>query len=336
VEDLLSGTAFNQLRAFVVVGELLSFTRAAAALGMSPSALSQAIRALEASVGAQLLHRTTRRVALTEAGATLLGRARPAVSELNAAIDQLHRYGTRPAGAIRVHAFRSAAVRFLEPMVPAFLRAYPDVVLDITVDDAVVDIVGGGFDASLRIGEVIERDLIAVRLDADMRQIAVAAPSYLEAHAKPKHPRELTAHRCVRWRWPGQITPYAWEFYEHGRWFEVAVDGPLIVNDKELSLRAAIAGVGIAFVVESAAADAIAKGQLVPLLEKFSAPFPGMFLCYPQQRQMSPALRAFIDAVRAPARRRSNRSVPQAARPRARRPRARPARGHGHRRHLRR
>ena len=298
MEDLLGGTAFNQLRAFVVVGELLSFTRAAAALGVSASALSQAIRGLEAHVGAQLLHRTTRRVALTEAGATLLGRARPAVSELTAAVDHLHRHGATPAGTVRVHAFRSAAARFLDPIVPAFLRTYPDVVLDITLDDAVVDIVGGGFDVSLRIGEVIERDMTALRLAPDMRQIAVAAPSYLKAHGKPNHPRELTQHRCVRWRWPGQVTPYAWEFYDDGRWFEVTVDGPLIVNDKEMNLRATLAGVGIGFVIDNVAADPIAKGQLVPLLEKFSGAFPGMFLCYPQQRQMSSALRAFIDAVR--------------------------------------
>jgi DNA-binding transcriptional LysR family regulator len=301
VEDLLTGTAFNQLRAFVVVAERLSFTRAAAALAMSPSALSQSIRALEAALGAQLLQRTTRRVALTEAGASLLHRARPAVTELTAAVEQLHRHGARPAGTLRVHAFRSAATRFLDPIVPALLRAYPEVVLDISLDDAVVDIVGGGFDVSLRIGEVIERDMIALRLAPDMRQIAVATPAYLKAHGRPTHPRELTQHRCVRWRWPGQPTPYAWEFYEHGRWFEVTVGGPLIVNDKEMILRATLAGVGIGFLVEDVAAAAIASGQLVPVLDKFSAPFPGMFLCYPQQRQMSPALRVFIDAVRDPA-----------------------------------
>ena len=297
MDEILSGSAFNQLRAFVVVGELLSFTRAADALGTSPSALSQSIKALEESLGAQLFHRTTRRVALTEAGTTLLRRTRPAVTELTDAVDQLHRHGATAAGTVRIHAFRSAATKFLDPVVPAFTRAYPHVVLDITLDDAVVDVVAGGYDCSLRIGEVIERDMIALRLGPDMRQLAVAAPSYVKQHGKPKHPRELTKHACVRWRWPGQITPYAWEFYDDG-WFEVAVDGPLIVNDKEMNLRATLAGVGIGFLIDNVVAEPIKKGKLVPLLEAFSAPFPGIFLCYPQQRQMAPALRAFIDTVR--------------------------------------
>jgi len=300
MDSLVDSSAFSRLRAFVVVGELLSFTRAAEVLGMSPSALSQAVRALEAHVGARLLARTTRKVALTEAGTELLRRARPAVLELGDALDQSHRRGRRPAGTVRVHAFRSAARTFLDPIVPAFTRAFPDVVLDITLDDTVVDLVGGGYDCSLRIGEVIERDMVALRLGPEMRQLAVAAPKYLERHGKPKHPRELTEHACVRWRWPGQITPYAWEFFEHGRWFEVAVSGPLIVNDKEMNLRATLAGVGIGFLIDNVVAPLIDKKQLVPLLEKFSAPFPGMFLCYPQQRQMAPALRAFIDAIRAP------------------------------------
>ncbi|MFT3697665.1 MAG: LysR family transcriptional regulator [Kofleriaceae bacterium] len=298
MEDLLTGSAFNQVRAFVVVAELLSFTRAAHALDLSPSALSQAIRGLEAHVGAQLFNRTTRRVALTEAGAALLRRARPAVTELTDAIDQLHRHGPIPAGTVRVHAFRSAAMRFIEPILAPFAKAYPQVVLDLTLDDAVVDLVGGGYDVALRLGEVIERDMIAVKLGQDMRQIAVAAPSYLKQHGTPKHPRELTKHRCVRWRWPGQVMPYAWEFYEKGQWFEVAVDGPLVVNDKEMNLRATLAGVGIGFLIDSVVAEPIEKGKLVPLLEKYSAPFPGMYLCYPHQRQMAPALRAFIDAVR--------------------------------------
>lgn len=307
MEDLLTGSAFNQVRTFVVAAELLSFTRAAAALDMSPSALSQAIRALEARVGAQLFNRTTRRVALTEAGTLLLRRARPAVSELTDAIDQLHRHGATAAGTVRVHAFRSAAARFIEPILERFARTYPQVVLDLTLDDAVVDLVAGGYDVALRIGEVIEKDMIALKIGPDMRQIAVASPAYLEQHGTPKHPRDLTKHRCVRWRWPGQVVPYAWEFHENGQWFEVAVDGPLIVNDKELNLRATLAGVGIGFLIDNVVAEPIQKGLLVPVLERFSAPFPGMHLCYPQQRQMSPALRAFIDAVRDGARGRSGR-----------------------------
>ncbi|WP_029003316.1 LysR family transcriptional regulator [Azorhizobium doebereinerae] len=298
MDSLLSGSDCNQLRAFVAVGELLSFSRAAETLGVSPSALSQMVRGFEERVGVRLLNRTTRSVALTEAGEALFRRVRPAVSELGAAIGQVRGARGRPAGSVKVHAFRSAAESCLEPMLAGFARDYPDVVLDITLDDAVVDVVAAGFDVAIRIGEVIARDMIAVRLGPELRQVAVASPGYLAAHGRPEHPRDLVQHRCIRWRWPGHATPYAWEFCEDGGWFSVAVDGPLIVNDKELARRAAIRGAGIAFPVEQTVADDIATGRLVPLLADWSAMFPGLFLCYPRQRQMAPALRAFIDSVR--------------------------------------
>jgi DNA-binding transcriptional LysR family regulator len=299
MDSLLSGSDYNQLRAFVLVGEHLSFSRAAEMLGVSPSALSQLVRGFEERVGVRLLNRTTRSVALTEAGEALFQRVRPAVTELGAAIGQVRRSRERPSGTVRVLAFRSAAERYLDPVLADFAARYPDVVLDITLDDEVVDIVAGGFDAALRIGEVIERDLIAVRLGPDLRQIAVAAPDYLAKHGRPEHPRDLVNHRCIRWRWSGHKTPYAWEFFENGGWFSVTVDGPLILNDKEMALRATLAGIGIGFPVEDTVSAHIAAGRLVPLLEEWSAPFPGMFLCYPQQRQMAPALRAFIDMLRA-------------------------------------
>jgi DNA-binding transcriptional LysR family regulator len=298
MDSLPSGSDYNQLRAFVAVGEHLSFSRAAEVLGVSPSALSQLVRGFEERVGVRLLNRTTRSVALTEAGLTLFQRVRPAVSELGAALGQVRRTRERPSGTVRVHAFRSAAERYLDPILADFAEDYPDVVLDITLDDEVVDMVAAGFDAALRISEVIERDMIAVRLGPDLRQIAVATPEYVARHGQPEHPRDLVNHRCIRWRWSGHTTPYAWEFFENGSWFSVTVDGPLIVNDKELALRATLQGIGIGFPVEDTVADHIAAGRLVPLLQEWSAPFPGMFLCYPQQRQMAPALRAFIDAVR--------------------------------------
>jgi DNA-binding transcriptional LysR family regulator len=210
----------------------------------------------------------------------------------------VRQYQERPAGVVRVHAFRSAARTYVEPILPAFARTYPDVVLDLTLDDEVVDVVAGGFDVALRIGEVIERDMVAAPLGKELRQLAVASPDYLALHGRPEHPRDLVRHRCIQWRWPGRATPYAWEFFENGAWFEVVVSGPLIVNDKEMALRLALQGVGIAFAVEETVAEAIAARGLMPLLERWSAPFPGYFLCYPQQRQMAPALRAFIDAVR--------------------------------------
>ena len=298
---MLSSTDFGQLRAFVAVGEELSFSRAAATLGVSPSALSQTVRGFEERVGLRLLNRTTRSVSLTAAGAALLQRVRPAVVDLGAAVEQARRSRERPAGLVRVHAFRVAAGLFLAPMLRSFNDAYPDVVLDVTLDDAVVDMVKGGYDAAIRVGEVIERDMVAVRLGPDLRQVVVASPDYLARHGAPASPRDLHAHPCIRWQWPGHATPYNWEFWQDGRWFDVAVGGPLIVNSRDLERQAALEGVGLAFVVEQIVAPLIAEGRLVPLLRQWSAPFPGFFLCYPEQRQMAPALRAFIDQVRAAA-----------------------------------
>lgn len=295
---MLSGGDFAHLRAFVAVGQALSFTRAAEGLGVTPSALSQVVRAFEDSLGVRLLNRTTRSVSLTEAGETLLRRVAPAVTELGQAVGQARLYQARPSGTVRVHAFRSAAEAYIQPILPAFRRAFPQVVLDVTVDDEVVDAVAAGFDVAIRIGEVIERDMIAVPLGPPLRQIPVAAPAYLAERGVPAHPRDLLGHDCIRWRWPGRAQPYRWEFFADGDWFEVEVDGPLIVNSKDMALRAAIDGVGVAFVVERAAREAVAEGRLVPLLDAWCEPFPGHHLCFPQQRQMSPALRAFIDTVR--------------------------------------
>jgi DNA-binding transcriptional LysR family regulator len=298
MDAVISSSDFGQLRAFVTVGETLSFSRAARALGVSPSALSQLVRGFEERVGVRLFNRTTRSVALTDAGQQLFQRVRPAVVELGAAVGQARRQGARPAGTVRVVAFHSAAELYLRPILASFHAAYPEVVLDITLDDAVSDFVGGGFDAALRLGEVIEKDMIAVRLGPDLRQIAVASPDYLARHGTPATPRDLVDHACIRWRWPGTTTPYNWEFWQDGDWFEVAVDGPLIVNTKALALAAALDGVGVAFAVDQTVERHIAEGRLVPLLEAWSAPFPGLFLGYPRQRQMAPALRAFIDHVR--------------------------------------
>ena len=289
---------FGALRAFVAVAEALSFSRAADGLGVSPSALSQTIRGLEDRVGARLLNRTTRSVSLTEAGQALLERVRPAVAELGAAVGQLRAAEGRPAGTVRIHAFRLAAELFLAPMLAAFARDHPGIVLDVTLDDTVVDIVAAGFDAAIRLGETIERDMVALRLGPELRQLAVASPAYLAAHGTPATPRDLLGHRCIRWRWPGQEAPYAWEFCERGRWFTVAVDGPLIASSKEFGVDAAVRGIGIAFASEPAVARPIAEGRLVPLLERWSGRFPGFFLCYPQQRHMAPALRALVDALR--------------------------------------
>ncbi|MDR3509209.1 MAG: LysR family transcriptional regulator [Caulobacteraceae bacterium] len=298
MDNLPTGSDFGQLRAFVAICETLSFSRAAALLGVSPSALSQTMRGLEGRVGVRLLNRTTRSVSLTEAGRSLFQRVAPAVAELGAAMGQARGYGDRPSGTVRVHAFHSAAERLILPMLAGFHRDYPQVVVDLVLDDAVTDMVAGGYDLALRIGEVIERDMVAAPLGPELRQIAVAAPAYLEAHGQPEHPRDLVRHRCIRWRWPGQAAPYSWEFFEAGAWFEVTVDGPLIVNSKAAGVRAALDGIGIAFAAAHQVEEPLRDGRLVALLEPWCAPFPGYHLCYPRQRQMAPAVRAFIDRLR--------------------------------------
>ena len=298
MDPLLSSTDFGQLRAFVAVAEVLNFSRAAERLDVTSSALSQLVRGLEERVGVRLLHRSTRNVSLTEAGERLLERVRPAVKELAAAIGQTTELGERPAGVVRVHCFRTAAELFVRPILRSFNEQYPDIILDVTIDDEVVDIVSGRYDVAIRIGEVIERDMVAVKLGPDLRQIAVASPDYLGRRGAPQHPRDLLSHSCIGWRWPGHEVPYKWEFQEDGQWFDVGVQGPVIANSKEFCLAAALDGVGIAFPTDQLSAPYVAEGRLVRLLERWSAPFPGFFLCYPQQRNMAPAVRALIDSVR--------------------------------------
>ena len=296
---LLNSQDYNQLRAFIVVAEQLSFSRAADQLGVSPSALSQMVGNLEDQLGMRLLHRTTRNVSLTEVGETLFQRARIAAVDMGGAVSQVKQARENPIGTVRVHTFRSAARNYIDPILEEFTRQYPKIVLDITLDDEVVDIVAARYDVALRIGEVIEKDMVAVRLGPELRQIAVATPDYLQRHGQPTHPRDLVNHRCIRWRWPGRLRPYAWEFFENDAWFSVTVSGPLIFSDKESALTATLKGIGIGFPIEDTVIEHLNNGRLVPLLEAWSAPFPGLFICYPKQRQMAPALRAFIDALRA-------------------------------------
>ncbi len=295
---LPSASDFNQLRAFVAVANSLNFSRAAERLGVSSSALSQMVRGLEARVGVNLLNRTTRSVSLTEAGAKLLERVKPAVEEIGEALGETRERRVHPAGTVRMHCFRTAAELYLTPMLRAFSDAYPQVVLDVTLDDTVVDIVAEGYDVAIRIGEVIDKDLIAVRLGPDLRQTAVASPEYLARRGTPAHPRDLLAHSCIGWRWPGQQSPYKWEFMENGKWFEVAVEGPVVSSEKAFGVQAAVNGLGIAFASEHLIKAHISEGRLAPVLEAWSARFPGYYLCYPAQRRMAPALRALIDAIR--------------------------------------
>ena len=294
---MLHPSDYNVLRAFAAVADQRSFSRAADLLGVSSSALSQAIRGLEERVGTRLLHRTTRSVAPTEAGERLLAGVQPALDGLAAAFDGARRDGDSPAGTVRLHCFHAAAERFVAPVLAKLTRDHPRIVLDLTIDDTVVDLVGGGFDAAIRLGEVIERDMVALPLGGRIRQVAVAAPAYLKSHGTPERPRDLLGHRCVRWRWPGHRQPYDWEFCENDRWFQIAVDGPVIANDRAFVLQAALDGVGIAFLKEASVDQLVSDGRLVRLLEQWSAPFPGFHLCYPRQRISSRVVQAVVDAI---------------------------------------
>ena len=298
----VQGSEFAQLRTFVTVAELLSFSRAAERLGVTPSSLSQTIRNLEERLGIRLLNRTTRSVALTPAGETLLLRLRPAMDEINAALASATRFRDTPAGTVCVHAARLAAQAFVLPMLGAFSRSYPEITVDVTVDDAVVDIVSGGWDVAIRPGEVVERDMIAVEIGGPLVQYPVATPDYIARRGTPKAPEQLLDHNCILWRWAGQSLPYAWAFCRNGNWFELVVKGTIIVSDRAMMLAACLDGAGIAFATNREADALIAEGRLVRMLDPYCEPYPGYFLCYPRQRQMAPALRAFMDALRMTAR----------------------------------
>ncbi|WP_313606507.1 LysR family transcriptional regulator [Rhizobium sp.] len=289
---------FARIRAFLAVADHLSFSRAADMLGMTSSAVSQIVREFEAHLGQQLFLRTTRTVSLTEQGVLLQERMAPLLAEMDHALLQSRDASGRPAGTVRILAFRSAGEKFILPALPALRREFPEINLDITLDDNVKDHVAAGFDLAITIGEVIAQDMIAAPLGGELRQIVVASPAYLSRHGVPAHPRALLSHECICWRWPGQQHPFPWEFFEDGRWFSVNPTGSLIVNDKPLALRMAVVGHGIAFAIEDTVRDHIAAGHLVPLLEAWSAPFPGFYLCYARQRHMSAATRAVIDRIR--------------------------------------
>jgi len=293
----MRGTDFANLNAFAAVAEHRSFVRAAAHLGITPSALSQTIRQLEERLGVRLLNRTTRSVAPTTAGERLYQRLRPAVDELDAAVAEAASTRERPAGMLRINAPRTAAIRLIAPRLGRFHRDNPGVILDVTVDDTLTDIVAGRFDAGIRLGELLEKDMIAVRLTGELEMIAVASPDYLARHGTPETPDELHNHACLNWRWPTDGSLYRWEFEEDGREFEIAVQGPIIANDIEVVLQAALQGLGIAYASHEWMEGWLKEGKLVRVLKRYSPKFPGVYLYHPSRRQQPPALRAFIDCL---------------------------------------
>ena len=288
----------GDLAAFLAVEEERSFTRAAARLGLSQSALSHTIRRLEARLGLRLLLRTTRSVAPTEAGDRLAEALRPAFDGIHARIEALSALRDRPSGTIRITAGEHAAQTVLWPVLERFLPLYPDVRVEIATDYRMIDLAEGRFDAGIRLGEHLAEDMIAVPIGPDMRMVVVGSPAYFATRPVPQTPHDLTAHACVNLRLPTRGGLYVWEFEKDGRPLNVRVDGPLIVNDMDLMVSGALGGVGLGIVMEDQVTAEVADGRLIRVLEDWSPPFPGYHLYYPSRRQPTPAFTALIDALR--------------------------------------
>jgi DNA-binding transcriptional LysR family regulator len=294
----MRGSDFAELRAFAAVVERASFARAADHLGFSPSALSQTIRQLETRLGVRLLNRTTRSVAPTSAGARLYERIVRVIQELDAAVAEAVEATGRTAGTLRINTLSMAADKLIAPRLGRFHRAYPQVVLDIVIDDGLSDIVAGRFDAGIRVGERLEKDMIAVRLTRDVEMTAVASPDYLTHHGEPKTPADLHSHVCINWRFPGSGAIYRWGFEKKGNKLEIAVEGALISNHQEIVVEGALQGLGILYAYDDERIDdLIARGQLKRVLAEWSLTLPGLFLYYSNRRLPQPALRAFIDCL---------------------------------------
>lgn len=290
---------FSGVSEFLAVARHASFRAAAAELGVTPAAVSQAIRTLETKTGLVLFQRTTRRVGLTEAGESLLARVRPAAAEIAEAFAALTDLRERPAGLLRLSVPRVAVPIVIEPALADFRRAYPDVAVDIDVDDGVVDLTANNLDAGIRIGEMVERDMIAVRLTPDLHWSVLGAPAYFATRGRPRTPEELTRHECIRYRFLTAGSIYRWEFERGGRDFSVDVPGGVTVNDSALMLSFALKGMGLIYTADLFAAREIAAGQLEPVLEEFLPNTPGLFLYFPARTQTQPKLRAFIDMLTA-------------------------------------
>lgn len=287
----------NLLTLFLAVADEANFRAAADRLGVTRSAVSQGVRRLEDQFGVALVIRTTRSVRLTEVGERLRDALMQPLSNVHSAVENVTGDAT-PRGLLQI-AVTSIAEQFLSgPLIASFAELYPEVTIDITVTDDEFDIVAAGFDAGVRLGEVIEQDMIAVPLTGDQREAVVAAPSYLEIHGVPEHPRDLANHRCIGWRPAPGIAPYRWEFEENGRAFDVAVAPQITTNNLLLMIRTTIAGGGITFATEETLHPYLESGELVSLLQDYLPPFTGFYLYFPNRRNMAPKLRALVDHVR--------------------------------------
>lgn len=283
---------------FLAVAEAKGFRAAGERLGVSHAAVSQTLRRLEERLGVALVQRSTRSVHLTEAGERLYASLRPAIDEVRAAVAAVGELGNTPRGTLRLHTSTIAETMIGESLLTSFLAAHPHVQLDVVVSDAPVDIVADGYDAGIQLGEVIDKDMVAVPVTGDLRLAVVAAPSYFTRRGVPKHPRELVDHECLNWHPTPDSPPYRWEFSEDGRDFSVAVRPRVLSTQAALNRRLAVGGFGITMAFEAHVRDYLARGELVRVLEEYCEPFAGYYLYYPQRRHASRALRALIDHLR--------------------------------------
>lgn len=288
----------NVLAAFLTIAEERSFTKAAKRLRISRSALSHAVRALEERLGVRLLARTTRSVAPTDAGAQLISRLRPALGDIESVLDQIVGLRERPTGRVRLLVTPLSATMVLAPKLVPFARRFPDIVLDVTTtQEGRTELIAAGFDAGIHLGESIQRDMVAVRVSRDQRLAVVGSSEYFASHPKPSSPHDLPNHRCINLR-SGSTGPYRWEFEKDSETLVVDVSGPLVVDNADLMIRAAIDGLGLTFSFEEYVAPQIASGALVRVMEDWCPPFAGYFLYYPSRRQQPAALTALIDTLR--------------------------------------
>jgi DNA-binding transcriptional LysR family regulator len=289
---------FDDLAAFVVVAEERSFTRAASRLGISPSGLSHVMRLLEERLGVRLLARTTRSVSTTDAGERLLQTLQPAFADISRGLQTLGELREKPSGTLRITSGKHAVMSLLAPMLPKFHQDFPDIRVELIIGDRLEDIVASRFDAGIRHGDRIDKDMISVAIGPDLCSAVVAAPSYFTGRPMPKTLKDLSDHDCINYHMSTAGAAYAWEFDEDNREVEVRVNGTFMVNDLEMMLAAVLAGTGIAYIPEDIVAEHIKNGRLVRVLEKYCKPYPGYYLYYPSRRQMPPALSVFIDVLR--------------------------------------
>lgn len=293
----LKGRDVAELKAFMMIVEKGSFTRAAAHLGITPSTLSTTIRHLEERLDIRLLNRTTRSVAPTPAGERLFQRLIPAFNGLEEVLKDLQQEAAHPAGLLRLNVSRVAAIYYLAPLLGDFLKAYPDITLDIVTNDALVDIVAERFDAGIRLGEKLHNDMVARRLSGDLCMKLVAAPAYIDQCGRPQHPRDLMHHRCLTYRNPSDGSVYRWEFERGRERLEVAVRGPIVVDEPAMLSEIACQGAGIGYQFSHQVDDMLADGRLVQLLPEWTPAFPGFYLYYSSRHQQSAPLQAFIDHI---------------------------------------